>query len=784
MFDVTWQFLLGLVTSMAVLQAALLLLARGLGLRIHRHAVVVGLVLPCLVVSCYMVNDQLLFPAVVVARTLPDSPEEVTDQRHNVLNDAVFQFIPWEHEVRRAFSEGRLPLWSDQLGGGSSPWSNPQACVLSPLVMLARLGPLEHHFLMALALKILAAFQGAWLLTRLLGGWRNAALLAGTSFALGGGVMAWALFPHTATVVWVPWLVVATIRVVRRPNSRHVGVTAIVAAALFVAGQPEVALGGGLLAGVCGLSLARRWRSSFRGFAYAAAAAALRAALAAPHLLPFAQFVPHTERYHQKMLSAKPSITAHWDRPASWVSRPHLRFALSATNPRLSGVPYSNEDYKPAHGLTYCGLLAFAGIFMAAFGRMRRAVPFIAFSVVSFLLAAKFAPLRYLADGVPKLQIVDFIRFFGVVSLCLSTAGGLGLTLLLRRRPAAFPLLGLMCAAAVSLLVARPTAVVTLWVLLIAAAAVTLIRPRLGFAALAIIAMADLGPWALSMLPQGNPTLFYPNTPSISALRQQVAAAGGCRVAGSGNVLYPGLLAMYGLEDVRYHDPMADQDYVLVLGTVHQFHDPGKPYSYFSSFQHTERPLLDFLNVGVVVAHRSQPLPPGHFERVEVEDLGELQIYRNPRVLPRWFLPVRAVIVDESEVLAAIAEQENPRIVILNRDEVGAWRPAQQDWQPGAVEPIATSPGQAELRIAGHGERLLATSLPQPVGWSAHSGDRRLRTITVNNAFLGVIVPPGVDAVHLRFLPPGLPAGVVLWLIATSVVFGLLVRDRFFRSGP
>lgn len=96
-----------------------------------------------------------------------------------MLNDSIYQFVPWESEVRRAFTEHRLPLWSDRIDGGSSPWANPQAEVLSPVRMLARLVPVADSMLTVLTLKMLVAIEGAWLAARLLGACEGAANVAG-----------------------------------------------------------------------------------------------------------------------------------------------------------------------------------------------------------------------------------------------------------------------------------------------------------------------------------------------------------------------------------------------------------------------------------------------------------------------------------------------------------------------------------------------------------------------------------------------------------------------------
>src|SRR3954449_2949666 len=193
-----------------------------------------------------------------------------------------------------------LPFWSDTLEGGSSPWANPQAGVLSPLRMAARAVPIQHHLLAELAFKLLVAFQGTWIVARLAGRSRASSLLAAAGFTLGGGLFSWALFPVTTTMVWVPWLVAGVIRLFRRPGPRVIATTALITGALLLSGHPETAAFGGLLAAVCGLGLRRRSglfsRQTGRGFGAAAVAALLGFGLAAPLLLPFLAAVPESQR--------------------------------------------------------------------------------------------------------------------------------------------------------------------------------------------------------------------------------------------------------------------------------------------------------------------------------------------------------------------------------------------------------------------------------------------------------------------------------------------------------
>ena len=145
----------GHLLALAAMQVALLFIARMLKRPLTPSVMAAGLILPHAVLAPWILNNNLLLPTVHVQRAFPGAPRVDADSRHAKLNDTVYQFVPWEIEVRRAFAERRLPLWSDRIDGGSSPWANPQAEVLSPVRMLARLVPVEDSMLTALALKML-----------------------------------------------------------------------------------------------------------------------------------------------------------------------------------------------------------------------------------------------------------------------------------------------------------------------------------------------------------------------------------------------------------------------------------------------------------------------------------------------------------------------------------------------------------------------------------------------------------------------------------------------------
>jgi hypothetical protein len=776
------RLFLGLLAVLGVMQVVCWLLARGAGRRLERHVMVLGLVLPLVLVFPWIDRTRLLVPADILQRAIPFAPRVEATFRHDLLNDAVYQFLPWELEVRHALSDLRLPLWSDDLEGGSSPWVNPQAAPVSPIAMPARALPIQHFLLVTLALKILVAFEGTWVLARTVGVSRLSSLLAAAGFAFGGGMMAWGLFPHTATLAWVPWLTAAVIRLFRGGGGVVLSMAAVLTAALLLSGHPETAALGGLFAAVCGLSLARRKRF-VRGLGAAALAAFLGFGLAAPHLLPFALYLPRSQRAQETLAREMPAYHPDLEDPWSWFLPGFGRLVLSPVNPRVFGRPYLDEFRGPFNWADsesgYAGLVALAGSVVALLAlrrsrRRRSSWPFLAFAVVSLLLAAQLIPFAHVIYSVSALRIVAWPRILLVGSLALAVAGGMGTDRLLRARRPISGWLAVALAGALSLAAHADPYVIALWILIAAAAFLGRKRPALAAAGLALVLVLDLGPWARGHLPDTDPALFFPATDFMALLKREAAAGGPWRIVGEERMLFPSLLAVYGIADARTHNPLAPMSYLRTLEAAFGFAPTTR--NYFPAFRGIDHPFLDFLNVRIVTSV-AEFQPPRTMERIDGGKLEHYRLYRNPDALPRWFLPSAVEVVREGDVGRWVASLKDPRRVAVFDGRATGW--VGERGQRGEIRLAALAPGRITLDVPGSGDRLLATSLLMPEGWSAGA----METVVVNGAFVGVHVPPGASRVELRFIPPGLVAG--FWIGGLSLVAtALLVAHGLKHRRP
>jgi hypothetical protein len=788
------------------MQACCWALARGLHLALERRVMALGLTLPVIFLAPWLFGGDLLAPTGTLDRALPGLHADAAHMTHLLMSDTTYQFLPWELEVRHALKHRRLPLWSDRLDGGSSPWVNPQAAVLSPIAMLARLGQIQHFLLLCLALKILVACEGTWLLARRLGRSRVAALVAAASFTLGGGLMSWALFPHSAAVAWVPWLALGAIVVCRRPTPRAVATTALIAAALLLAGHPETALAGGLFAAACGLGLRRRKTGLRRSLAAAALAALVGFGLAAPQLVPFLRAVPGSQRSRDMLAAGIPGYDFHALRPVSWFLPANVAYLRAPVSPRAYGLPYGGRFDGPFDWVDalsgYAGLAAFAGAMVAGLAlRDRRVWPFLGFAAAALLLVAGFLPFARVIFAVPALRVPAWPRLLPVSCLGIAIAAAFGCDLMLYgmlygrgtggrqrfrptpngagrgRRPwqvvAAFA-----AAAAISLAVDRSPEVLLVWALLACVPLAARWRPSVAALVLVGALALDLIPWSQRLLPHGDSRLFYPPSPLTATLARETGG-GNWRSVGMDLMVYPSLLPVYGLAELRPNNVLAPGDQLEVLRLAFGFAPTAE--NYYARFARVDHPLLSFLNVRAVVGNIYLPRPRTLVPLPEPGILPFL-VFRNDRALPRWFVPAAVDVIEPAGLASWIDGLTEAGRVAVFRDQIGSWVPPPGAEAVRAARLLAARPGHAELEVPGQGSRLLATSLPSPAGWHATAADgRKLTTLTVDGAFLGVWCPAGVSRFAVDFEPPGLGAGMGLFALACGALAALLWKAA---TGP
>jgi hypothetical protein len=162
---------------------------------------------------------------------------------------------------------------------------------------------------------------------------------------------------------------------------------------------------------------------------------------------------------------------------------------------------------------------------------------------------------------------------------------------------------------------------------------------------LTVALFADLAVLTILSVPPHGRAEFYSETGAIGFLRAQ---RGGFRIAGVGGSLFPNTGAMFGLDDIRMHDPMAPEAYMRLLARGGL--DRRGYFEVFHSFP--ARPLANALSVRYIVAPAgsSSPLPAVYrgpdavvFLNAGARDLATAPPARPPGWMAGWVLGIAGV---------------------------------------------------------------------------------------------------------------------------------------------
>jgi hypothetical protein len=654
------------------------------------------------------------------------------------LQDVMFELAPWAQQVRESWRALRVPLWNPLAGCGMPLLANMQSAAFSPLRLLALPLPLAYALTAEAAMKILIALTFTFLYCRRRYGVMPS-IIGAISFGFGTFILSWLYYPIGAAGAFLPAVLLAIDLLAEKRTFARFAFAASLGPLLLSQGHPESAAHIAFIAAAYALWLAfgappsRRLDGerlapgggtppdqpagtpAFLGSL--AAAAFVSALLAAPIILPFLEALPHTMRYQELRQDSHRGGTAFSDFPS---------LAL-LVHPRIYGE-HPGRFWGPAVTEAvsgFCGILGIAGFFgLLARGRAntRAEIFYLAATVVLFLWLADVpivsAPLRALFSMALNARLrLPFSFFLAVQAAALvhykerlavafcGAAAVLAYVMLRTNFPdpgeRQFALLALIPSVAVlvALLTRRP-------------------------AIIALAVYVELFATSAAWNPVQRGTELYPRTPFVDALLQLNAKQPG-RIAGIGAPLFPNVNAIFGLADVRVHDPMASAAYLRLLrGT------PGwDSKAYYEAWRDPDSPLLDFLGVRWILAAAGTDLPRYRL----VYDGYDGRIFEN------------------THSRSAAAEPPLPR----------------------AAAPLPHS--EIEWRVDAPHPALITTSIAWWPGWRVTYNGRALATRRVQGAFLGFVVPAGSGVVRLRYVPLSFWGGLALSLLTIG---GLVIIRR------
>ncbi|HUS14545.1 MAG TPA: YfhO family protein, partial [Chloroflexia bacterium] len=596
-------------------------------------------------VGCAIVATLFLAPAIFTGRIL--SPAALLYQyapwfeaappggipTNGLLSDSVLQFEPWLTFAAQRLHGGALPLWNPNNLLGAPFIGNMQSAVFSPLNWPYYLWPDAHLLVLRAWLKLLIVALGMYLLARQVGRVGPiAASVAALTFALGAFMTAWLLYPHTGVIIWLPWLWLATARLLEHRGRSSVAALALVVALQLVAGHPELAYFSALATGAFAIFWSWQQAGSLRRMLYplilAAGGYILGALLAAVQLVPFLEYLANSATL----------LTRSNAGPLDAVFAFHYAWTLVA--PELYG--------NPAHGTwweqfaNYNEVNIYSGIMpllLAPFAllaherRMRWLVLFLlALSVLVISLVYGVPGIHALLIRIPLLQVGATSRAIAIAQFTLALLAGIGAQSVQAHLAAGRGRLLAVLAGTVAALLAVGVGVP----LLLAHTLFTLPtnsrsanqawstglqRPLLfiGAGALALVLVITLyrrrRNWStrlLAVLPgllavdlwqvhgDYNPTMaaadYYPPTAITRFLQEQPAPA---RVVNTGWALMPNTNLAYGYANLTGYDAITPRTYQDLITRLDPGIRAGGGYSVPSVVQSR---LINLLNVRYVFA--------------------------------------------------------------------------------------------------------------------------------------------------------------------------------------
>ena len=723
---------------------------------------------------------ELPVPAGGARLLLPD-PSPPPD-RNDELADVSAQYLPWTTAVVEAYRAGRLPLRFSANGCGTPLWANPQAQVLTPTTLFAViLGP-AWGFGAAAAVKFWLAAAGAFLFVRRRGLSRAASTWAALAFGFSLQMTAWMHFPLTWPLSLLPLTLLALDKVARGERGGFAATVAVVALLLF-GGYPE----GEFFVALCGVAFFFVLLGSrpdppgqgLRRLGLAAAAALLGLGVTAVFTLPAAIAIGRSERSVQVARGThrlRPTLVArdflqppiYWDIARFWVV------------PEARGNPRDEDKFGPysfaGRASGYAGILVLAFALATYFRRgAPRTVRLARWGVVAAALYLLwYPPLVFLLQATPGLSQLSTRltsnRANGILVLLLAVLAASelqriragGRTTATRAALAILVFATALVFREYALTPQRPP--LTVWramsfalPALLLVGCFALLTGRLTERRRRVLVVFLLAGTAVDLLrigarfsPGTRREDWFPATPKMRELQQ--ASRGGRFAAASGAL--SGMAAMYGLEDVRVHDPMAPADYEDVLGAAAGYTGPAE---FGARVTNLDAPILDFLNTRARLrpdsAISSRPAPEAVFpdRLLGAADPGMLL----DRLGAETDFLSRAHVVGPGEEFSGSA-----RILAYSRPR----------------------PEEVRVRVSTDSPRVLVIPETTDGGWTAQGNGAALPTLTANAAFLAVRVPAGETEIVCRYTPPGLRAGTAI-SAASAGLLALLALAAFRRGG-
>jgi len=760
-----------------------------------------------------------------------------------VLVDPVTVFEPFLQYTRTQLPH--IPLWDPYIMGGAPYLADMQSAIFSPFSLPAYVLPFWWSLSVIAVLKVLVGCMGAFLLGRVFKMRFAGALLCGAVYGFGLFLVVWLAWPLTNVFPLIPWMLVATERVIRRPGPLAIVGLAGVVALQFFGGHPESSFDalvatvaffvlrvlqepggvGAAVSGAGGRGESRTRvlvRTGWRPCVAFVIAVGLGTALAAVAILPFVELLHQSSDLTSRPRGAV-SVPAHW--------------YFSALLPN-----YFPGVFKMLTGF-YAGAFSLVLAIIALFRIRAERIAVAVFAAVCILVVLGIQPVFGAIVHLPGFRDTYNTRLSILYLLGVALLAGWGLDDLTQRRPKgrqavvftglavallAFPIILVLATGAVSgrlfsrafevawgfapspslsqaqaLPIIRLSALI-IWIVFAGVAALLLYaRIRLGLGATAfavltvLVILADLFRAGMGFNPAiPDSQAQQPVTAAIRYLQHEgLARFVGVEPIVGINPLPPDVNLRYDLYDARGYDfPVIARfgemwtRYVAPPTPLLPLDTTTVPYYNLATDPATLR-ILSLLGVRNIMLEKGEPTL--HLPGVRVGYNGsDATIYTNDNALPRaWVVSGQDVVSDDAQALTTIGSAAfDPRQQVVTDTPLPGITKGAVSAAPGATSITTYDSQRVAVRVDAKRTSELVLSDTWYPGWQATVDGHSVPIDRVDYTLRGVAIPPGRHQVVFTYAPASFRTGwvvslgaAIIWLV--ELALGLRRAPRPGRRG-
>jgi Bacterial membrane protein YfhO len=269
-------------------------------------------------------------------------------------------FYPLRYALYESFRSGELPLWNRHMAMGFPLLASFQSGVFYPPHLLLLIPSFFLAIRVIFILHFLIAGIGAYYLCRHWSFSSSLSMVGALLFALGGTVVSLSnLLNHFQTAVWLPWVILSWERLLSSTSWKNFLAFALITAAQFLAGSPELFAISMILVVLDGV----RVKHSASAISYGKLGTVLLAANLLVLALVMVQVLPTAELFlesrRQQLIPSQESL--HWSlKPASLLNLFFPDKEIDLTTSKGIKAFFGRE--APFFVSYYLGAISFFGI--------------------------------------------------------------------------------------------------------------------------------------------------------------------------------------------------------------------------------------------------------------------------------------------------------------------------------------------------------------------------------------------------------------------------------------